>query len=290
MARSRAAQVLGWRRRAAWLWARGLPTVLLSAALVGASAGAFAPTLGPGPRVGQELASPVTPIRVTPRPVVGAVVTLGDSVAAGSRCGCTPYATLLGQGLAQRTDRVVSVANLGHNGLTSAGLLSQLETAGVRRLLSRATVVTVTIGANDFDASTASDSACAGAGCYAGTLAAMSARVRAALAEIGALAPRDARVLVTGYWNVFLDGEVGRAQGAAYVANSDALTRRVNSALQAEAETAHDTYVDEYGPFESASLSGLTALLAPDGDHPSAAGHALIAQLLLAALVRPQPR
>lgn len=219
------------------------------------------------------------------------VVVLGDSVAAGSRCGCPPYATLLASGLARRTGGTVSLVNVGTRGLTSSGLLGQLGTASVRRTLRSATVVTVTVGANDFSEGSAADSDCAPPdGCYAAPLTAMSAHVRTALAQIAGLVPRSARVLVTGYWNVFLDGEVGRAQGAAYVAGSDALTRRVNSALQAEAAAAHDTYVDEYGPFESRPLSSLTALLAPDGDHPSAAGHALIASLLLRALSQPPAR
>ncbi|MGZ6804304.1 MAG: SGNH/GDSL hydrolase family protein [Nocardioidaceae bacterium] len=239
--------------------------------------------------------APATPAPApSPRPTAPRadhVVVLGDSVAAGSECGCTPYATLLASGLARRTRGTVSLVNVGTRGLTSDGLLGQLGTASVRRTLRSATVVTVTVGANDFSEGSAGDSDCVSPdGCYAAPLAAMSAHVRTALAQIDALVPRRARVLVTGYWNVFLDGEVGRAQGAAYVAGSDALTRRVNSALQAEAAAAHDTYVDEYGPFESRPLASLTALLAPDGDHPSAAGHALIASLLLRALPQPPAR
>lgn len=191
----------------------------------------------------------------------------------------------LAQGLADRTGRPVTVANDGTDGLTSGGLVDQLGLTSVQRVLSSAGVVTVTIGANDFDASSAEDAACAGAdGCYDASLSTLSAHVQAALNKIAEVVPTNARVLVTGYWNVFLDGAVGRVQGGTYVANSDALTRRVNAVIETDAVAAHDTYVDEYGPFESGSLTSLTALLAPDGDHPSAAGHALIAKLLLAAL------
>ncbi|MGZ6792145.1 MAG: SGNH/GDSL hydrolase family protein, partial [Mycobacteriales bacterium] len=248
------------------LLARLATPLLLTGLLVGvfpsATVSSFEAAVLPPP--------PAAPAPVpSPRPTAPRadhVVVLGDSVAAGSRCGCPPYATLLASGLTRRTGGSVSLVNVGTRGLTSSGLLGQLGTASVRRTLRSATVVTVTVGANDFSEGSAADSDCAAPdGCYAAPLAAMSAHVRTALAQIAGLVPRGARVLVTGYWNVFLDGEVGRAQGAAYVAGSDALTRRVNSALQAEAAAAHDTYVDEYGPFESRPLSSLTALLAADG-------------------------
>lgn len=278
------------------LLARLALPLLLTGLLVGvfpsATVSSFeAAVLPPAPSAPAPLPSARPSATRPPAPRADHVVVLGDSVAAGSRCACPPYATLLASGLARRTGGTVSLVNVGTRGLTSSGLLGQLGTASVRRALRSATVVTVTVGANDFSEGSAADSDCAAPdGCYAAPLAAMSAHVGTALAQIAGLVPRGARVLVTGYWNVFLDGAVGRAQGAAYVAGSDALTRRVNSALQAEATAAHATYVDEYGPFEARPLSSLTALLAPDGDHPSAAGHALIASLLLRALSQPPVR
>lgn len=270
---------------AAWLATALAATGVLVADLQGGPASATSslvrttatrPTSSPAPA--GPTATPAVPA------ARGPVVVLGDSVAAGSACGCTSYATLLARGLANRTGTVVSLSNEGADGLTSSGLLDQLRRPEVRQALSRAGVVTVTIGANDFDPGAAGEPACAGAGCYTGALQALSSHLEAALREVHQLVPDQARVLVTGYWNVFLDGAVGRTEGADYVANSDALTRRVNQVIQSAAVAAHDRYVDEYGPFESGSLPRLTALLAPDGDHPSAAGHALIAQLLLAAL------
>jgi lysophospholipase L1-like esterase len=217
--------------------------------------------------------------------VTGPVVVLGDSVAAGTGCDCTPYATLLARGLADRTGQAVSVVNAGADGLTSGGLLDQLGQPAVQRALSTAGVVTVTIGANDFDSGAAGDSACAAVdSCYGSALTELSAHVQTIITQITKLSPPGAKVLVTGYWNVFLDGDMGRAQGGTYVANSDALTRRVNTALQGQTVAAGDRFVDVYGPFENGSLAALNGLLADDGDHPSAAGHALIARLLLAAL------
>ena len=50
-------------------------------------------------------------------------------------------------------------------------------------------------------------------------------------------------------------------------------------------------YVDLFTPFRGADGSkDCTALLTDDGDHPDAAGHALIARTLLAALLTPGAR
>src|ERR1700759_5504194 len=54
------------------------------------------------------------------------VVALGDSVPAGAACGCRPFPTLYGALLSARTGASVSVANEGVDGLTTAGLLTQL--------------------------------------------------------------------------------------------------------------------------------------------------------------------
>ncbi len=217
-------------------------------------------------------------------PAPGHLVVLGDSVPAGNGCGCEPYPVLLGRALSTPT-APVAVTDVGTGGLTTAGLLAQLDDPGLRQSLRSATVVEVTIGANDFDDALAGQPRCAAAGstCFAGPTAALPGLLGTGAAEVRDLAP-GARVLVTGYWDVFLDGAVGRAQGSDYVQTSDALTRQVDGLVQAAAVAAGATYVDVYGPFESRSPAGLTALLAPDGDHPSASGHALLAQLLLAAV------
>ena len=48
------------------------------------------------------------------------------------------------------------------------------------------------------------------------------------------------------------------------------------------AHEAGATYVDLYRPFQD-RRGGPTGLLADDGDHPSARGHALTAEVLMAA-------
>jgi lysophospholipase L1-like esterase len=212
------------------------------------------------------------------------VVVLGDSVATGAGCACTPFGPRLAGLLARDTSRHVDVVTLGQDGLTSAGLSDQLAHDGrTRRAVARATTVTVTIGANDFDPDRADD-ACGGGGtdCYADTLDGLSARIGGAVRIIKALAGADVQVLITGYWNVFLDGKVGATHGPTYQATSDALTRLVNAQIRTAAKDAGGTYVDLYAAFGGDD----SRLLAPDGDHPSAAGHDVIARVLAAAAER----
>jgi lysophospholipase L1-like esterase len=92
-------------------------------------------------------------------------------------------------------------------------------------------------------------------------------------------------VLVTGYWNVFLDGAVARTRGEKYLRLTDAATRAVNALIASEAKAHGATFVDLFTPFRGSDGSrDCTALLAADGDHPDAEGHALIARTLAAAL------
>ena len=71
-----------------------------------------------------------------------------------------------------------------------------------------------------------------------------------------------------------------RAAPATGRAATDQLTRQVNAAIARAANSDDATYVDIYTPFERDGAD-VTTFLAPDGDHPNATGHALIARLLL---------
>ncbi|MDQ1680844.1 MAG: hypothetical protein QOI42_1703 [Frankiaceae bacterium] len=284
------------RRVVRWLGAAlaiaGVWLGLTAAGSIGAQASVrttvvTAPTTA-APTTAAPAPTPATPATAAPSTARAPhVVVLGDSVPAGDGCSCTPYATLVGNGLSQLDGTAVTVTNAGVGGLTTAGLLAQLNDADLVQQLSTATVVAVTIGANDFDESLAAQSACA-AGvtgpCYAAAAAALPALLDQVLQRIDTLVPAGTSVLVTGYWNVFQDGAVGQAQGATYVSTADALTLAVNAIISEAAAANGDVYVDEYAPFHATTAAGLTALLASDGDHPSASGHELIADLLLTAL------
>ena len=70
---------------------------------------------------------------------------------------------------------------------------------------------------------------------------------------------------------------VGAAdRGTAYLRGSDALTRRLNRHLCTAAQAHGATCVDLYTAFKGDGRADPTRLLANDGDHPDAAGHALM--------------
>jgi lysophospholipase L1-like esterase len=217
------------------------------------------------------------------------VVALGDSVTSGVACQCTAFPRLYGRLVAERTGQSVAVDNQGVSGMTSNSLLDQLEHkhSGISEAVQAANIVLITIGANDFadheDAVTrASCTPVVPDSCVAGELSRLPMNLHQILARIRSLRP-DATVLMTGYWNVFQDGQVARdLYTPDGIEASFALTRAANAAVADVARTDGAKYVDIFNPFEKPGLD-ITSLLASDGDHPNAAGHALIAQTLAAA-------
>lgn len=219
------------------------------------------------------------------------VVALGDSVTSGAHCDCDAFPLVYGRLLARSSGVPVHVDNLGVGGLGSAGLLNSLDDARSpeARAVADADVALVTIGANDFGDHHAeiTSGRCAGTpgdDCVADEMAAMRSHVRDILDRARALRHgQPTTVLVTGYWNVFEDGDVARTSfPASGRAATIQLTLRANAAIRSAAHEAGATYVDLYRPFQD-RRGGPTGLLADDGDHPSARGHALTAQVLMAA-------
>jgi lysophospholipase L1-like esterase len=156
-------------------------------------------------------------------------------------------------------------------------------------VVAGADIVLLTIGANDFgdhhdDVTEARCAPAAGADCVSDELEQVFDNLRRILTRIQAL--REARattVLVTGYWNVYEDGEVARqAFPPEGVAATVELTRRVNAVVAAVSASHGAAFVDLFGPFDKRGV-GVTRLLAADGDHPNADGHLLIAQALAQA-------
>jgi len=215
-------------------------------------------------------------------------VALGDSVPSGAACQCRPFPEIYGRLLSRRTSTPVTVYNRAVSGLDTTGTLSELRGREVQSELRRADVVLLTIGANDFsdhhDQVVSGECGKGSADCVSDELVSMGRHLSTLLARIRAL--RDGQrttVLVTGYWNVFQDGDVARrAFGATGVRASLALTRRANRVISRVSGAAGAHYVDISGPFERPGRN-ITALLASDGDHPDAAGHELIARVLLRA-------
>ncbi|AEV87646.1 hypothetical protein ACWT_6634 [Actinoplanes sp. SE50] len=253
-------------------------------AIVSSAASLVASWQSPGPAAEPPATTPSGPYRV---------VGLGDSIPAGSVCGCTSYVSLVAQDEAARRSRTADVANLAQGGLTTTGLLTQLGDATVRRQIAAADLVLITIGANDFDTGSVDDDSCAAPelSCFQPALKAQQSQLADVLKQVRtALATRSATVLITGYWNVFLDGAVGATHGADYVRNSISLTRTENTQIAAAARAQNGTYVDLFTPFKGNSgAEDDTSLLAADGDHPNAAGHRRIADAVESAVASTRP-
>jgi len=216
------------------------------------------------------------------------VVGLGDSVPAASVCDCTSYVSLVAHHEADRLGTRATVANLADGGLTTSDVLDQLGESSVRRKIAAADLVIITIGANDFDTGTVADDSCGPPDlrCYRSTLREQASQLDDVLKKVEALlGRRSASVLMTGYWNVFLDGDVAADRGHDYVRNSVALTKAENAQIAKVAQARGATYVDLFTAFKGASgTRNDTGLLASDGDHPNAAGHRTIAKALEAVL------
>ena len=194
------------------------------------------------------------------------VVTLGDSVPAGTSCDCDPFPDLYA-----REQHAISW-NLAAGGSTSADVRAAVP--GRRNLLSSSAEVIIMTGANDM--ASAFDQPAQ----YATVAATIQANVAAAVTAIEQI--HHVPVIVLGYWNVVLDGQVGVAQyGPSGVRDAASATAAVNTALQAAARGSGATYVSTVDAFHGDDGShDPTGLLAPDGDHPNAAGHAVIAALI----------
>lgn len=220
------------------------------------------------------------------------VVGVGDSVTAAAHCDCSGFVADYGVLLERRFDLTVDAVEYGVSGATTASMLPELSGAGTTaRAVARADVISVTIGANDLEpARTAYDAGtCGGArdlGCFTAAVARMKAGLARDLAAIDRLtAGRKVDVLVNNYWNVFEDGQVALDEdGQRYLDDSDTMTRMANAAICTAATAAGATCVDTYTPYKGADGGkDPTELLAPDGDHPDAAGHLVIAQAMLRA-------
>ncbi|WP_162257529.1 SGNH/GDSL hydrolase family protein [Phycicoccus sp. Soil802] len=245
----------------------------------------------PEPDHSARAESAATPTRTTtssassPRSVVG----VGDSVTAGTNCDCAPFVARFAELLGARDGRPATATNLGVPGLTTHSLATQLTQAGPARSVAAADLVVVTIGANDLGPlEDRWEQGGCGPACLAPAVAAMARGLATDLARVKALGGSGQRVEVTTYWNVFEDGDVAdRQRGAGFADWSDSVTVAANRAICATTRTFGDTCVDLYAPFLSADGNrNPTPLLSSDGDHPDAAGHALIARALLAATPR----
>jgi lysophospholipase L1-like esterase len=182
----------------------------------------------------------------------------------------------------------VRSVNLGQSGLTSVQLDQQLhQDTPVRAAVGTADIVLITIGANDLMPSLAAwDAAGCDDVCAVSGISDVRSRIRSIVDQVHALRHGlPTQVLVTNYWNVFEDGDVASSdRGQSYLAWSDRLTQHLNTSICAAATSGGATCVDLYAPFKGDGTANPTNLLAGDGDHPNAAGHAAIARALMAQM------
>ncbi|MEU4236045.1 SGNH/GDSL hydrolase family protein [Actinoplanes sp. NPDC026619] len=199
-------------------------------------------------------------------PRLRTVVTLGDSVPAGTACGCDPFPTVYA-----RAQQAIDI-NLAEPGSSAADVRTAVPAD--RDVLATAAEVIIMIGANDMAASFDDPSS------YAAVATGIETEVAASVTAIEQLHPVP--VIVLGYWNVVLDGKVGAARyGPAGTRAATQATVAVNRALQSAAARSGATYIATLPAFHGPDgHQDPTALLAPDGDHPNAAGQAAIAALL----------
>jgi len=227
--------------------------------------------------------TPTSASRGVNRPIM--VVGIGDSVTAGTNCDCEAFIGLYATDLASTRGLKTSSVNLGVAGWTSSRLLTSLTKPGsFRDQVAEADILLVTIGANDLVPMESSQSSGCRTSCYSPLVASVVHNVALIVAAAQADQPdHPPTILVTNYWNVFEDGDVGTAEnGESYQTWSDILTRAANAQICDAAQRAGATCVDLYSPFKGDGSKDPTSRLAADGDHPNSAGHQLIASALLA--------
>ena len=214
------------------------------------------------------------------------VVTLGDSVPAGHACGCTPFGSLVAAQIGSATGATIHDINDAQSGLNSGGLLSMVTTAGsVATDVAKADIVMIEIGANDV--SYQGTKCGTGVGCYTSAINTMTHNVNAIVSHILSVNNRpNFKLVLINYWDVWEDGQVASAYGAAFEATAHNVTAAVNAGLASAAANTGVAIVDLVGPFEGPSEADDSFLLAADGDHPNAAGHLVIANAILAQVPR----
>ncbi|GAA2467165.1 SGNH/GDSL hydrolase family protein [Terrabacter carboxydivorans] len=214
------------------------------------------------------------------------VVGLGDSVPSAETCGCVGYVEQVGSQLQSLTHHSWVVHNDATGGWTTADVADDLGSPSTQSHLASADLVLVEVGANDFNLDRVDDQGCfpaAGSSCWASTITGLHDGLLRIIQGIRGIDHRpDLRIALLGYWNVTVDGSVGRRLGEDFVLGSDELTRLVNTTVEQVATATGSVYVDAYTPLKGVSgTRDPTADLLDDGDHPNATGHVLLANAVI---------
>lgn len=202
---------------------------------------------------------------------------LGDSLASGMG-GQASYADAYRRALQRRTGRRVELTNLARPGWTSGQMLSALRSdATFRDAVAQADVITFDIGGNDIIAAvlrTATRTCGGGDGlrCMRQTAVEFHSRWNAIVEILVDLRKSpDVPLLTFDLYTPFLPPAVRTDELLGQLA-------AMNATIRASDGAAGVAVAPVARAFAGASQGGL---LSDDGLHPSAAGHQLIARLLL---------
>lgn len=254
----------------------------------GSATGPVTQTIPATPRAATK-GTPGAAAKATTAPTLS-VVALGDSVVSGEGCDCT-YVSEYAAGLGASEGAAVRTVNFGQGGETAAGLADRLRSeTHMRTEVAAADIVLITVGANDLWGAhdTWQEKGGCDTTCYQPEVDTMAVALKDVLTQVRTIDGRPGpQILVTNYWNVFEAGEIARqTYGEGFLEWTDEVTRAANTAICDEATKQQVRCVDVDSAFVGQGADP-TPLLAEDGDHPNAAGTALIARVLLAATTKP---
>ncbi|HEX3610552.1 MAG TPA: SGNH/GDSL hydrolase family protein [Sporichthyaceae bacterium] len=239
----------------------------------------------PAPTHPTEASAPKpTPTPKPSYPPGGNIVAFGDSVPAGVHCSCTNFVDYYANLVTEKVQKKYTTDNFAVSGSRSGDVVNLLAQAKVQSALKTATTVLIMTGANDYN--DAFDQASLGADfskLYPNVATAVQDNVTTAVQKIQAL-NAAAHVVVLDYWASMEDGAVAsKDYDKTAMTASLACTASTNAALALAAKATNATYVSTLTAFKgSKGTKDDTDLLASDGDHPDAAGHALIARTIAA--------
>jgi lysophospholipase L1-like esterase len=207
------------------------------------------------------------------------IVSLGDSVPAGTACECAPYPELSAADLSAATHRTYVARNDAVAGFTTTDVIDQLDHEdSVVHDVRAASAVTVEIGANDV----AHSSTCGNdVQCYLDHLPQLRTNLDAIVQRVRRLAGAGVPLVLLDYWSVWLGGTYAEEQGNEYAAAADRVTSGVNDTILGVAQDTGAIYVGLREAFRGPDDTwDETHLLAADGEHPNAEGHRRIAQAI----------
>jgi lysophospholipase L1-like esterase len=177
----------------------------------------------------------------------------------------------------------VSTTNDAVSGYTSSDVVSQLSDPTVSSHVAGADVVEIEVGANDVGY----DATCGPSiSCYQSAIPTVEQNLSQIVARVHELTLGH-RILVVllDYWSVWLGGQYAAEMGQQYVDGAAMVTDQVNAVIKESAARTGSAYVDLRAAFKGPDYTyDETHYLAPDGDHPNAAGHDQIAHAVVGVI------